>query len=521
MGEGAASGYGGSARVVTRNSRSVAQSLLPGDRNRWKLQCVSDMDDIVKDFLIESNENLDQLDRDLIGLEKDPASAELLASVFRTIHTIKGTCGFLAFGKLEALTHAGESLLSRMRSGKLRLNEEIVSTLLAMVDSVRTILANIEQSGQEGDSEYQELIRRMILLQQAKPATNPVPASEVAVPPPTAAEESAKLIGQLLVEIAGVDPAAIETALQIQRQGDAREIGEILVDQGTVNPFAVRAVVEYQKKVRAQCVADTSVRVEVALLDKLMGLVGELILARNQILQFSDREYDSAFQDAAQRLNLITAELQALAMKTRMQPIGNLCSHLPRVVRDLALACGKQIRVEMAGTETELDKTLLEAIKDPLTHVVRNSVDHGIESPQQRREAGKPPEGCISLHASYEGGQVIIEIADDGAGINLERVKQKALSLGLISVNQAGRMTDREITSLVFLPGLSTAERVTKVSGRGVGMDVLKTNIEAIGGAVELQTKPGQGTTIRIKIPLTLAVIPAASGPSDSVGAHR
>ncbi len=245
------------------------------------------------------------------------------------------------------------------------------------------------------------------------------------------------------------------------------------------------------------------------MLDQLMNLVGELVLARNQILQFANRSEESGLLATSQRLNLITTELQEGVMKTRMQPIGNIWSKFPRTVRDLALACGKQVRVEMEGAETELDKTLIEAIKDPLTHLVRNSVDHGIERPDVRQAAGKNPEGRLFLRAFHEGGQVNIEISDDGAGLNRVAIRNKAVQKGLISADQAGRMSDREIVNLVFLPGFSTAEVVTKVSGRGVGMDVVKTHIEKIGGTVDLQSKPGQGVMVRMKIPLTLAIIPA------------
>ena len=264
-----------------------------------------------------------------------------------------------------------------------------------------------------------------------------------------------------------------------------------------------------QAEARGSAVSDSTIRVDVGLLDKLMNLVGELVLARNQVLQFTSQSADSAFLATSQRLNLITTELQGSVMKTRMQPIGNVWSKLPRVVRDLAAACGKEVRLEMEGKETELDKTIIEAIKDPLTHIVRNSVDHGIERPETRVERRKPAEGCLKMRAYHEGGQVIIEITDDGGGIDCERVKQKALQRALITPEQAARMSDHEALYLIFLPGFSTAEKVTNVSGRGVGMDVVKTNIERIGGTVDLQSQPGKGTTLKIKIPLTLAIIPA------------
>jgi two-component system chemotaxis sensor kinase CheA len=249
--------------------------------------------------------------------------------------------------------------------------------------------------------------------------------------------------------------------------------------------------------------------VDVGLLDKVMNLVGELVLARNQVLQFTTTTQDTTFLRTAQRLNLITTELQEGVMKTRMQPIHNVWNKFPRVVRDLALGCGKQVRIDMDGADTELDKTIIEAIKDPLTHLVRNAVDHGIESPEQRKKAGKPLEGRLSLRAFHEGGQVNIEISDDGTGIDVDRVKRKAVERGTITSDHAARMSEREALNLIFLPGLTTAERVTNVSGRGVGMDVVKTNIEKIGGMVDVQSTVGHGTTLKIKIPLTLAIIPA------------
>jgi two-component system chemotaxis sensor kinase CheA len=264
-----------------------------------------------------------------------------------------------------------------------------------------------------------------------------------------------------------------------------------------------------QQAARGPSASDRTIRLDVSLLDQLMNLVGELVLARNQILQFANNTEESGLLATSQRLNLITSELQEGVMKTRMQPIGNIWSKFPRTVRDLALDCGKQVRVEMEGEETELDKTLIEAIKDPLTHLVRNAVDHGIERPEVRQAAGKDPEGRLFLRAFHEGGQVNIEISDDGAGLDQARIRNKAVQKGLISADQAGRLTDHEIVNLVFQPGFSTAEKVTNVSGRGVGMDVVKTHIEKIGGTVDLQSKAGQGVTVRMKIPLTLAIIPA------------
>jgi two-component system chemotaxis sensor kinase CheA len=423
------------------------------------------MDEIVQEFLVESSENLDQLDQDLLVLERDPQNRETLSSVFRTIHTIKGTCGFLGFSRLEALAHAGENLLSRLRDGALILTPPIADALLATVDAVRQILASIGAGQGEGNGDYALLVATLTRLQT--PQSTPVETVSSAPEPLSAST-----------------PPIDDTD-----HGDGAIRGEA-----------------------RNGIADASIRVDVGLLDTLMNLVGELVLARNQIQQFMQsgaHQKDPTLSATAQRLNLITTELQEGVMKTRMQPIGNIWAKYPRIVRDLAHTCGKQVRLELEGKETDLDKTLIEAIKDPLTHVVRNAIDHGIESPDARVAAGKPAEGCLSLRAYHEGGQVNIEIADDGAGIDPERVRAKALERGVITAEQAARMTEREVVQLIFQPGFSTAAKVTNVSGRGVSMDVVRTNIERISGTIDIQTRPGHGTTLRIKIPLTLAIIPA------------
>jgi two-component system, chemotaxis family, sensor kinase CheA len=442
-------------------------------------------EEIFREFLVESTENLDQLDRDFVALENNPAASDRVAAIFRTIHTIKGTSGFLGLPKLEGLTHAGENVLSRIRDGKLGLTPEITSTLLSMVDGVRRILKSVEASSTEGAEDFSHIAEKLERLCKQK------------VPP----------LGEILVESGALDPKELQNALE-QQKSDHRKLGEILIARGSVKPNAVIDALQTQGEARAAA-SDTSIRVDVGLLDKLMNLVGELVLARNQILQFAGQSKDSAFLGASQRLNLLTTELQEGVMKTRMQPIGNVWNKFPRVVRDLALTCGKQVKLEMIGEETDLDRTIIEAIKDPLTHLVRNSVDHGIEVPEARLAAGKTAVGKLLLRAYHEGGQVNIEISDDGAGIDPEKIRQKAIAKGLITAERAGRMSDRESLNLIFLPGFSTAEKVTSVSGRGVGMDVVKTNVEKIGGTVDVQSKSGQGTTLKIKIPLTLAIIPA------------
>jgi two-component system chemotaxis sensor kinase CheA len=464
--------------------------------------------DIVKDFLIESYENLDRLDRDLVGLEKNPEDVEALAGVFRTIHTIKGTCGFLGFNKLEAVAHVGENLLTRLRDRQLRLTPEITTALLSMVDAVRQMLREIESTGQEGERDDSQLIATLTRLQQPPAAPK---ASAVSLVPEMTEALGPASIGDILMERVGVTRAEIQSATKQQSEGDPRRLGEILVEQGSVRPADVVDALRIQQSSRATgaSASDSTIRVDVGLLDKVMNLVGELVLARNQVLQFANRTKDTSFLAASQRLNLITTELQAGVMKTRMQPIGNIWGQFPRTVRDVALGCGMEVKIEMEGKETELDKTIIEAIKDPLTHLVRNSVDHGIELPEVRVKAGKDRSGRLILRAFHEGGQVNIEISDDGAGLNVERIRQKALEHGVISPDQAARLTEREIFDLIFMPGFSTAEKVTNVSGRGVGMDVVKTNVEKIGGTVDLQSSLGHGTTVRVQIPLTLAIIPA------------
>lgn len=454
------------------------------------------MDEIVKDFLIESSENLDRLDQELVKLESEPSSTELLASIFRTIHTIKGSCGFLGFARLEKVAHAGESLLSMLRDGKLVLNAEITSGLLAMVDVVRRMLAEIQATERDGDNDYPELrqeLKRLQSLGQSEAKAPAGPSFEVEeLAGPSASEHPS---GIRICEVPGAPAESLSASTPAATPPPSSK-----AEEASPTPPA---------ETRGRESAVETIRVGVNLLDQLMNLVGELVLARNQLLQFSNATQDSGFHAVSQRMNLIGTELQEEVMKTRMQPIGNIWNKFPRTVRDLALGCGKEVRLEMEGQDTELDRTIIEAIKDPLTHLVRNSIDHGIETPALRQQKGKEACGCVMLRAFHEGGQVNIEITDDGAGLNVDRIRHKAIERGLITPQQAERMPEREIFNLIFLPGFSTAEKVTNVSGRGVGMDVVKTNVEKIGGTVDVQSAAGKGTTVRVKIPLTLAIIPA------------
>jgi two-component system, chemotaxis family, sensor kinase CheA len=489
---------------------------------------MNENDDIVKEFLVESHENLDRLDRDLVSLEKHPSDREILGSIFRTIHTIKGTTGFLGFGKLEAVAHVGENLLTKLRDGQLSLHPGLTTALLAMVDAVRQMLSSIEASGSEGERSDQELIARLTRLLTAESTTTAPSAppgkssNKTAVGKKKTTKSDSRPCAAPAASSEAIvrevsDPAAPQI-VELQSSDSVNTVAEPPEEvPGEASVESVAAEVKTPEAAEAspsqpahvQSASDSTIRVGVGLLDQLMNLVGELVLARNQILQFTKNTEETGLVTAGQRLNLIASELQESVMKTRMQPIGSIWSRFPRTVRDVALTCHKQVRIQMEGQETELDKTLIEAIKDPMTHLVRNAVDHGIEGPDARRAAGKDPEGVLSLRAFHEGGQVNIEISDDGAGLNIQRVIQKAVQKGLISADQAARLSEREAANLVFLPGLSTAEKVTNVSGRGVGMDVVKTNIERIGGTVDLQSSLGKGTTVKVKIPLTLAIVPA------------
>ncbi|MBC8285110.1 MAG: chemotaxis protein CheW [Nitrospinae bacterium] len=447
----------------------------------------ADMEPIVDEFLVESYENLDKLDKDLIELEQDPGNTDILGSIFRTIHTIKGTCGFIGLHKLEKVAHVGENLLGKLRDGVLALDPPRTSALLAMVDAIRQMLGCIENDRNEGDVDYTQLVLTLDKLLTDEGA------AEIAAQAPAVAKKK--------------EESAAEAAPHVAEKKDRRQATPAEEAQHVAKSGDKRTTPDRRNDTRS--VADSSIRVDVDILDRLMNLVGELVLARNQILQFVPTGADSSFIATSQHLNLVTTELQEGVMKTRMQPIGNIWSKFPRVVRDLSMAVGKKIRLEMEGKDTELDKTLIEAIKDPLTHIVRNSCDHGIETPEKRAENGKDEEGVLLLRAFHEGGQVNIEIVDDGGGIDPEKIKAKALEKEVITPEQAERMGDRELVNLIFAAGFSTAEKVTNVSGRGVGMDVVRTNIEKIGGTVDIQSRKGKGTTLRVKIPLTLAIIPA------------
>lgn len=485
-------------------------------------------DDILKDFLAESKENLELLDQQFVELEQDPDNSELIKSIFRTIHTIKGTSGFFGFTTLEGIAHFAEDILSKLRDGVVEINEEITTMLLQSVDYIKAILAELEQNGKEPvDTEYLDFIvdLRNFAEKVAKGAVSATPSEsgegqEADKPEASSEPESAEQAqaaeegtsGEAGDKKAEGDAPAEKEAKTAETK--AEDSGPDAAEKAAAPPAKSKKKPAAKKKVpsppaAAASLTETHVRIDVHLLDQLMTLAGELVLSRNRLTQLANKLNDPEFLTANQRMSLVVTELQEQIMKTRMQPIGNVFNKFPRIVRDLARSAEKKVQLQIEGAETELDRSIIESIKDPLTHMVRNSIDHGIESPDIRIQKGKPAVGTLVMRAYHEGGQVIIEIVDDGAGIDPEKVKAKAVEKGVITEEQAETLNDREALMLIFQPGFSTAEKVTNISGRGVGMDVVKTNIEKLGGTVELQSEANVGTTVKIKIPLTLAIIPA------------
>jgi two-component system chemotaxis sensor kinase CheA len=465
------------------------------ERNREASDSKADMKEdlqrqLIDELVVESLEGLDAFDHDILELERGDRSPETWNNAFRIIHTIKGSSGCVGFSKVESVAHVGESLLAVLRDGGLAPDSRTFSSLLRYSDALREMMRSIGHDGSEGLEDHSQLVRDI----QALHAGITGVAGE---------KESFGFFGDAPTPDAPTMDAAPMDESELVPAQSPDTVEPVYVSKVSLNPRPEDSPVSRVSP------TDTAIRVDVSQIDRLMNLVGELVLARNRIVQSTGHQADPGHLAAIQRINLITSELQESVMKTRMQPIGNIWSKVPRIIRDLCHELGKDVALVMEGNETELDRTIIEAIKDPMTHIIRNAIDHGIEQPEQRLTGGKAAQGRLVLRAFHEGGQVNIEISDDGKGIDAERVLQKALQRGLVTPEQGVRMSQREMLALIFLPGLSTAEKVTNVSGRGVGMDVVKTNIEKIGGNVDLQSERGKGTTIRIRIPLTLAIIPA------------
>ncbi len=449
------------------------------------------IDRVLGDFIVESQENLERLDHEFVALEHDPENEELLASIFRTIHTIKGSAGFLNLTNLEQVSHYAEDVLAKLREHALELDADIITTLLRAVDSIKAILLSLERTGEEGELDVLEVVSalREIVESGESPGKKAPPPQEKPAPPPPPKQpepEAAK---------PAEEPAPPEKQAGAAKKPPAPPSGK---ESKTAESL------DYS----LSSVEDTRIHVDIRLLDQLMNLTGELVLSRNQVVQFANTLENRDFRAMTQRMSTVVSELQETVMKTRMQAVKKVFGIFPRLVRDMSKLHGKDIQLIMEGQSTELDRTLIEAIKDPLTHIVRNAIDHGIELPSVRKEAGKPPTATIAIRAYHEGGQVNIEISDDGIGINTDKVKAKAIREGLITAQQAEEMSERNLINLIFRPGFSTAETITSISGRGVGMDVVKKNLDAIGGIIDVQTSRGQGTTIKVRIPITLAIIP-------------
>ena len=460
------------------------------------------MDSLLNEFLIETNESLATLDLELVRLEQDSDDVAILSNIFRLMHTIKGTCGFLGLPRLETVAHAGENILGKFRDRELPVTPTAVTLILKCIDHIRWLLAELEASGTEPAGHDKTLIGELNAAAGEQPAAEHA-AEPAASTEPVQNDAGFPVAAELLLEVEramqeatqAVEPAAPEHAPEPEHP--------VAATPEAATPAAPQA------EQKDSSVAAASIRVNVSVIENLMTLISELVLTRNQLLQTARTQEDSRFKVPLQRLSHITSDLQEGVTKMRMQPIGNAWAKLPRIVRDLTLENGKKVHLVSQGAETELDRQVLELIKDPLTHMIRNSVDHGIESPAERIAAGKPESGTVQLQAYHESGHIVIRLTDDGRGLDAERIRRKAVANGLASEAELAAMSEQQILQFIFNPGFSTAEKVTSVSGRGVGMDVVRTNIEKIGGAIDMKSTAGHGTEFVIKIPLTLAIISA------------
>ena len=479
------------------------------------------MDDLLREFLTETNESLDTVDNQLVRFEQDPNNAKILDNIFRLVHTIKGTCGFLGLPRLEALAHAAETLMGKFRDG-MPVTGEAVTLILNTIDRIKEILGQLEATEAEPEGTDVDLIDALHhMVEQGMAAMEAAPAA----PAPSATKPVAAgmMVDQTLERELRPGEVSLDELERAFRETEIEVVSPSIAPVEQPAPKAEAPKAEASKPAAAKPkkpvienettesdkIANQSIRVNVDTLEHLMTMVSELVLTRNQLLEISRRNEDSEFKVPLQRLSNVTAELQEGVMKTRMQPIGNAWQKLPRIVRDLSSELGKQIELEMHGADTELDRQVLDLIKDPLTHMVRNSADHGLEATADRVAAGKPEQGTIRVSAYHEGGHIIICIADNGRGLNTERIKQKAVQNGLVTEADVEKMTEAQIHKFIFAPGFSTAAAVTSVSGRGVGMDVVRTNIDQIGGTIDVKSVPGEGSSFTIKIPLTLAIVSA------------
>ena len=458
---------------------------------------LADDPSLVQDFLVESEELLQRMDQDMVALESSPDDAELLNRIFRALHTIKGTSGFLGYDPVVRLSHSAEDVLNALRKGEAQLMRPTIDALLATRDYLGKMLADIGQGGLQG-YDTEALLKNLEEAQKARHK------------PPTLGE---LLVKQEVISAGTLDAVLAEQAASAQPQ----RLGEMLVEKGLASATDVGDALVRQKEMSQPHSAVPTMRVEATKLDDLINLIGELVLERNCLLQLSRdlssgkidvKELGSSFSQSAARLSFITEELQSAGLKTRMVPIETVFRKFPRLVRDIAGSLKKEVDLVLVGEDTELDKTMVELIGDPLVHLVRNSLDHAIEAPEVREHAGKPRRGTIRLEARQEGDQIAIIIYDDGAGMDPERIGRKAVEKGLVTPERLRAMSTREILDFIFLPGFSTVEKTTDLSGRGVGMDVVRSNLKKLNGSVGIESLLGQGTTVKLRLPLTLAILP-------------
>jgi len=455
---------------------------------------------LVREFLIESEELLQRMDQDMIALESSPKDPELLNRVFRAMHTIKGTSGFLGYEAVVRLSHRAEDVLNTVRRGDVTLGPRVANVLLAARDQIGKMLEDIRQGGLKEYS-LEPLLAELQAVQTSS--------------------EAPLRLGEILVNQNVLEPTALAGILAEQASSPVSpKLGNLIVEKGLATPAEVGNAMADQQRVAdtlAKSSGSQSMRVDVRKLDELVNLIGELVLERNRLVQInrdlingriSGEALDSALGLSTARLSFITEELQVAGLKTRMVPVDTVFRRFARLVRDVAQSLQKEVELVLLGEDTELDKTMVELIGDPLVHLVRNCLDHGLELPDRRVAAGKPRHGTIRMEARQEGDQIVISVSDDGAGIDPERVARKAVEKGLVSAERVGSLSQREILDFIFLPGFSTAEKTSDLSGRGVGMDVVRSNLKKLNGTIDLDSKLGVGTTVLLKLPLTLAILP-------------
>ncbi|EAL4715113.1 hybrid sensor histidine kinase/response regulator [Campylobacter upsaliensis] len=486
---------------------------------------MEDMQEILEDFLVEAFELVEQIDHDLVELESNPEDLELLNRIFRVAHTVKGSSSFLNFDVLTKLTHHMEDVLNKARHGELKITPDIMDVVLESIDRMKTLLNSIRDNGNDSaiGMDIEPICARLTAISEGDVSAVASVSEEPKVEPkeevvPAAPEPSVEPDVDVNQLSDSEVEAEIERLLKVRKAEDQARRAQ---KKKSATPTTPKPATETggEKKVPASGGGgggmDQTIRVEVKRLDHLMNLIGELVLGKNRLLKIYDdveeryegEKFLEELNQVVSQLSIITTDVQLAVMKTRMQPIAKVFNKFPRVVRDLSRELGKQIELEITGEETELDKSIVEEIGDPIMHMIRNSCDHGVEDPATRKANGKPERGVVQLKAYNEGNHIVVEITDDGKGLDAAGLKMKALEKNLITEKEAEQMTDKEAFALIFKPGFSTAAKVTNVSGRGVGMDVVKTNIEKLNGVIEIDSELGKGSTFKLKIPLTLAII--------------